>query len=113
MKLNEIYKEYSNNFAEGKMPYLKCSHCGNIFYYPRNNCHICGYSSIEIMQSSGKGEIYSYTEFNSKYYGIIRFNDGFRAYMDIHGKDPAIGNKISVKFKDFNGNILPYAEIEN
>lgn len=113
MKLNEIYTAYNYSFSKDVLPYIKCQHCGNIYYYPRDNCPFCGGSAIEIMQSSGKGEIYSFTEFNKGYYGIISLNDGFRVYMDISGNNPEIGLEIHVKFKNINGNVLPYAEIEN
>jgi len=112
MKLAEIYNEYNKNFLKGTMPYIKCFNCGKVYYYPRNNCPACGGENLEIMESSGNGTIYSYTEFNNGFYGIISFNEGFRAYMDISGNNPEIGKEIQIKFKKIKDNILPYAELK-
>jgi uncharacterized OB-fold protein len=112
MKLDEIYMEYNREFENNAMPYTKCENCGNVYYYPRNLCPVCGSSNIEVKKSSGKGEIYSYTEFNGGFFGIISFKEGFRAYMDIQGENPDIGKEIKVKFKYINENILPYAQIK-
>ncbi len=112
MRLVEIYNEYNKNFLDGAMPYIKCINCGKAYYYPRDNCPICGSGNLEIKQSSGNGTIYSYTKFNNGFYGIISFSEGFKTYMDITGDDPEIGMEIQVKFKKINDNLLPYAELK-
>ena len=38
-----------------------CNSCGEKHYYPRGMCPHCGGSDVELVQSSGKGEIYSWS----------------------------------------------------
>ena len=112
MKIDNIYNEYDKIFASNKMPFIKCKTCDKAYYYPRNVCPFCGSSNIEIMRSSGTGEIYSFTEFKGGFYGIIKFPEGFCAYMDIDGDNIVIGRNIIIKFLEIDGKILPYAFVD-
>jgi uncharacterized OB-fold protein len=112
MRIEEIYNEYDKMLGSSKMPFIKCKTCCKAYYYPRTVCPFCGSSDIEIMNSSGAGEIYSCTEFSGRFYGIIKFQEGFGAYMDVEGKNVATGKKIIIKFREISGKVLPYASVD-
>ena len=112
MKIEDVYNEYDRMFASSNMPFIRCKKCGKAYYYPRTVCPFCGSSSIEIIKSSGTGEIYSCTEFNGGFYGIIKFKEGFGAYMDIEGNNIVNGRNIIIKFREISGKILPYAFVD-
>ena len=112
MRIDEIFNEYDKMFVSNKMPFIKCKMCGRNYYYPRTVCPFCGGSNIEIASASGTGEIYSCTEFNHGFYGIIKFQEGFGSYMDIDGNIVSTGRKIHVKFKEIKGKVLPYAFLD-
>jgi uncharacterized OB-fold protein len=109
MKLDDIYLEYDNKFRENKLPYIKCKNCGHKYYYPRAICPECNSGDIEILESSGNGEIYSYTEINGNIFGIVSLEEGFKLYMDISGKNIKTGENVKIMFKLYKDKLLPYA----
>ena len=45
----------------GRLMLGDCRSCGEKHYYPRSMCPHCGSGDVELTQSSGRGEIYSYS----------------------------------------------------
>ena len=46
---------------EGRLMIGRCRTCGEHHYYPRSVCPHCGSSDVTLVESSGKGEIYSWS----------------------------------------------------
>tara|TARA_Y100000766_G_scaffold252404_1_gene236661 strand:+ start:272 stop:670 length:399 start_codon:yes stop_codon:yes gene_type:complete len=46
---------------DNKLMIGSCNSCGDKYYYPRGMCPHCGSSDVGLVQSSGKGEIYSWS----------------------------------------------------
>ncbi|MBT7731292.1 MAG: Zn-ribbon domain-containing OB-fold protein, partial [Rhodospirillaceae bacterium] len=46
---------------DGNLMIGHCNSCGEKHYYPRGMCPHCGSAEVELIQSSGKGEIYSWS----------------------------------------------------
>ncbi|MGE3910189.1 MAG: Zn-ribbon domain-containing OB-fold protein [Chloroflexota bacterium] len=47
--------------AEGKLLLPKCTECQTLIWFPRPFCPSCGSLSVEWIEASGKGTIYTYT----------------------------------------------------
>ena len=47
--------------AEGKLLLPKCTECQTLIWFPRPFCPSCGSLSVDWVQASGKGTIYTYT----------------------------------------------------
>jgi uncharacterized protein len=45
----------------GKFMLRRCDDCGKAHYYPRTICPLCGSDKTQWIESTGKGEIYSYS----------------------------------------------------
>ncbi|AEB95284.1 MULTISPECIES: Zn-ribbon domain-containing OB-fold protein [Metallosphaera] len=85
------------SFREGKVPYLHCLNCKRNFFYPRDRCPNCHSSSLEVRVSSGKGKVFSVTEFQGKVYAIIEMEEGFRLYANVLDKVEIGEEVIAVK----------------
>jgi uncharacterized OB-fold protein len=47
--------------AEGKLLLPKCTDCGTLIWFPRPFCPECASTSVEWIQASGRGTVYSFT----------------------------------------------------
>ena len=56
-------KNYLSKYdaKDNKLMIGSCNSCGEKHYYPRGMCPHCGSSDVELVESSGKGEIYSWS----------------------------------------------------
>lgn len=117
MNLNEIIQTYYEYFNKEKLPYIKCTNCGYVFYYPRAICPKCLSKKLLIMESKGEGEIYSETKFvNEKgqvtIVGLIKLEEGFMIYTNIltnRLEDVSINKKVRVEFKEvIKGQKFPF-----
>ncbi|MBH67865.1 MAG: DNA-binding protein [Rhodospirillaceae bacterium] len=54
-------EDYWNAAKEGRLMIASCSDCNEKHYYPRSMCPHCGSQDVTLVQSSGKGEIYSWS----------------------------------------------------
>ncbi len=46
---------------EGKLMLGYCEACGEMHYYPRSICPHCGAGGTDLVESAGRGEIYSWS----------------------------------------------------
>ena len=54
-------EDYWNAAKDGRLMIGSCGACGEKHYYPRSICPHCGSQEVTLIQSSGKGEIYSWS----------------------------------------------------
>jgi uncharacterized OB-fold protein len=50
-----------DGLAEGRLLLPRCDSCEQVFWYPRRHCPLCGSSSVDWVEASGRGTIYSFT----------------------------------------------------
>jgi uncharacterized OB-fold protein len=89
----------------GKLMIGSCKSCGEKHYYPRGMCPHCGSSDVGLVQSSGKGQIYSYSVLRrvDPPYAIayVTLDDGPTMMTNIIEADLdalSIGQKVELKF---------------
>ncbi|AAY81064.1 Zn-ribbon domain-containing OB-fold protein [Sulfolobus acidocaldarius] len=105
MRYEELIKAYFDSFESERLPYIKCTKCGKVFYYPRTFCINCNSTDLQVKTSEGKGKIFTMTKFNNTIYGIVELKEGFRLYTNIideNGKAD-IGVDVEVRFTVGNG----------
>lgn len=102
--------------------YQSCAACGQPQYFRRGFCAACGATELAEKRASGKGVVYA-TSIVARAatpetrahvpYNIVLVDtvEGFR--MMAHGaNDLAIGDRVSARFAQFAGRLVPYFEKE-
>ena len=100
--------------------YQSCSSCGSQQYFRRSFCHACGAVDPVEKRASGEGTVYAtslvvraatpetraHVPYNIV---LVDASEGFR--MMAHGdNDLAIGDKVTARFAQFAGRLVPYFE---
>lgn len=100
--------------------YQSCASCGSTQYFRRSFCRVCGAPDPIEKHASGEGTVYATSlvvraatpETRAHVpYNIVLVDtaEGFR--MMAHGdNDLAIGDKVSARFAQFAGRLVPYFE---
>jgi uncharacterized OB-fold protein len=100
--------------------YQSCASCGSSQYFRRSFCRVCGAPDPIEKQARGEGTVYATSlvvraatpETRAHVpYNIVLVDtvEGFR--MMAHGdKDLAIGGKVTARFAQFAGRLVPYFE---
>ncbi len=100
--------------------YQSCGSCGSLQYLRRSFCAVCGAADPIEKRASGEGTIYAtslvvraatpetraHVPYNIV---LVDTSEGFR--MMAHGdNDLAIGDKVTARFAQFAGRLVPYFE---
>ncbi len=105
----------------GKLLIQKCAACGENIFYPRIRCPECHSDSLDWVESSGKGTVYSYSVvYNNAPSGfmadmpyvvaIIRLEEGVQMLsniVDCSPEDIHCDMPVSVEFRQVGGFTLP------
>lgn len=59
--VNKETKDFWSATAEGKLMLRHCEDCGSFIWYPRHICPECSSMNTTWHESSGRGQIYSYS----------------------------------------------------
>jgi uncharacterized OB-fold protein len=106
--------------GEQAIVYQSCGSCGGLQYFRRSFCSLCGAPDPAEKRASGEGTVYATSlvcraatpETRAHVpYNIVLVDaaEGFR--MMAHGdNDLAIGDKVTVRFAQFAGRLVPYFE---
>jgi len=98
--------------------YQVCNACGSIQYFQRQFCCKCGSLDLKVERASGNGVVYATSLVTRAAtpetrahvpYNIVLVDttEGFR--MMAHGdNDLAIGDKVTARFTQFAGRLVPY-----
>lgn len=104
-----------------------CTDCGHVFYYARRLCPACGGMQLSWQASSGKGQVYSYSQVQVAFQGphwqsqlpytvvLIDLEEGPRMLSRWHGPKgqvPQVGQRAQVTFPEVQGQRLPYFQAE-
>jgi uncharacterized OB-fold protein len=109
-------KTFWDATAEGKLLLPKCAECGTVIWFPRPFCPNCASTSVEWIQASGRGTVYSFTVNrrgvadmsayrNAGEYVLayVELEEGPRMMTNIVDCDPnsvRIGQKVELVFHD-------------
>ena len=100
--------------------YQSCASCGSSQYFRRSFCCVCGAPDPIEKHASGEGTVYATSQVVRAAtpearahvpYNIVLVDtlEGFR--MMAHGdNDLAIGDKVTARFVQFAGRLVPYFE---
>jgi uncharacterized OB-fold protein len=100
--------------------YQSCGACGKVQYFHRSFCAACGASEPAVQRAGGTGTVYATSlvcraatpETRAHVpYNIVLVDtaEGFR--MMAHGdNDLAIGDKVTARYRQFAGRLVPYFE---
>jgi uncharacterized OB-fold protein len=99
--------------ANGKLLIQKCDPCDKTFYYPRVVCPYCLGSEVSWLECSGRGIIYSHSTmrrgdpYTIAYVTLDEGPQMMTNIVDCAPEDIAIGQLVSVVFKDIDGIATP------
>lgn len=105
---------------EGRLIVPRCNRCGSYFFRPEVACVNCLSLDWEWVESSGKGEIYSYStvhrpafpSFDVPYViAAVALEEGWYMMSNVIGcdhEDVVIGLALQVQFVEVNGMHLPF-----
>lgn len=105
----------------GALRYQRCADCGLANFPPAEHCRECFAAELHWVNSSGTGEIYSFTvvrrpvtaEFEPPYApAIVTLDEGYQMLTNVIGVAPdelAIGMRVQVQFHAVGPDVtLPY-----
>jgi uncharacterized protein len=101
---------------EGKFLIKRCTTCGDAHFFPRSICPFCFSDKTEWEESSGEGEIYTYSHMRKSATGpyviaYVTLKEGPSVQTNIVDCDPTtvkIGQKVKVVWKPTDGAPLPF-----
>jgi len=98
--------------------YQSCAACGARQYFRRSFCCVCGAPDLMEKRASGEGTVYATSlvcraatpETRAHVpYNIVLVDKSERFRMMAHGdNDLAIGDKVTARFAQFAGRLVPY-----
>ena len=107
--------------AEGKLLLTRCADCGEVIWYPRSWCPFCASGSVDWVEASGRGTVYScttvrrgvppaYADAAPYVLAYVELDEGPRVLTNIRTEDPgavAIGRPVEVVFDPVGETALP------
>ncbi|KAA0076184.1 Zn-ribbon domain-containing OB-fold protein [Tardiphaga sp. P9-11] len=101
---------------DGKFMIKRCTTCGEAHFFPRAICPFCFSDKTEWEQSSGEGEIYTYSHMRKSATGpyviaYVTLKEGPSVQTNIVDCDLTtvkIGQKVKVVWKQTDGAPLPF-----
>ena len=101
---------------DGKFMIKRCTTCGEAHFFPRAICPFCFSDKTEWEQSSGEGEIYTYSHMRKSATGpyviaYVTLKEGPSVqtnFVDCELEKLKIGQKVKVVFKPTDGAPLPF-----
>jgi uncharacterized OB-fold protein len=103
--------EFWDACAEGRLVLPRCDDCGDLFWYPRLVCPVCGSQSVTYTEVSGRGTIYAravmrrgdgpYREVAPYVLAMVQLEEGPTMMTNIVGADPetiVVGQAVHVVF---------------
>ena len=104
-------EEFWSGAADGKLLLSECEDCGLVYHYPRALCPDCFSDDVEWIESSGRGEIYSYSTAKTisgwpeeglpLVIAYVELEEGPRMMTNVTDIDPdvvEIGDEVEVTF---------------
>ena len=113
---NPETKHFWEQTVEGKLLIKRCTACGEAHYFPRSICPFCFSDKTVWEESSGEGEIYTFSLMRKSAsgpyaIGYVTLKEGpslLTNFVDCDMKALKIGQKVKVVFKTTDGPPLPF-----
>ena len=81
----------------------RCTHCGDVFWYPRPTCPRCLRADLEWVESSGAGTVHavSVQARGDDPYAVVLvdLDDGVRIMSNTTTNDVAIGDRVAITWE--------------
>lgn len=116
---NEVTKHFWDAAAERRLVHPRCEECRTAFFPPQLVCPHCRATKWSWVESSGRGEIYSFSVvhrapqpgFDPPYViAVVDMDEGFELMTNIVGMVPGdvrIGQRVRVTWHEAGGAVLP------
>ena len=113
----EVSRPHWDGCREGVLRVQRCTSCGDLVFIPRAGCPRCLTETLEWVESSGRGTVYSYTvvhrpqrpEFEVPYVvAIIELEEGWHMLTNLVDCEPAdatVGLPVEVAFRPMSEEI--------
>lgn len=115
-----------DGITDNRLLLQRCCSCGEHQYYPRSICIHCSSSALELVESSGRGSVYSFTVSRRAAYveldervpyvvALVDLDEGPRILANMVGMalhTVQIGQRVRVTFEEIAGRKLPAFEPE-
>jgi uncharacterized OB-fold protein len=109
----------------GELRYQQCPDCGAVQLVPRALCSACRGQSLQWRRSAGRGHVLSHTvvhraptpAFRGEVpyaIALVDMEEGFRLMVNVEGgglAPLAIGQAVSIGFREVEGVALPHARV--
>jgi uncharacterized OB-fold protein len=113
---NPETKKFWEETVKGKLLFKRCTSCGDAHYFPRSICPFCFSDKTVWEESSGEGEIYSFSVMRKSTrgpyaIGYVTLKEGPSLLTNFVACDVAslkIGQKVKVVFKTTDEAPLPF-----
>jgi uncharacterized protein len=123
-----VTKPFWDGAKEGKLMLPRCTSCSRVHFYPRMICPHCHSSSIEWIEASGEGYLYTFAVQHRAFGGwadeapfvtaYIDLKEGDRMLTVLRGVDPEkpeaikIGSKCKIEFEQASDEVsIPFWRI--
>ncbi|MDF9746201.1 Zn-ribbon domain-containing OB-fold protein [Natrinema salsiterrestre] len=105
-------ERYWTAAAQGELLVRECQECGFVYHYPRSLCPDCFSEDVEWRESSGRGEVYSYSTARTMsgwpeddlplVLAYVELEEGPRLMTNVDADPSAveIGTRVAVEFRD-------------
>lgn len=98
-------KVYRSYLESGKLGFQHCEECGAIVFHPRVLCTVCGGTSLEWRESSGRGTVYATTAIYRRdadpyNVALVDLKEGFRMMSRVEGlpaEEVRVGTQVRLK----------------
>jgi uncharacterized OB-fold protein len=114
---------YWEDVKAGKLTYQQCADCNEVVFTPRLQCISCGSANLVFKESSGAGEVYTYsvvrqnrnpvfTDLGAYILAWIDLDEGFRMLSNVVGVDDLTtgvhpGQRVQVEFEEQDSGDFP------
>ncbi len=112
-------RPYWEATREGRLTIQRCTACGRHVFYPRRNCPFCFADALDWVETSGRGDVYSFTIVQnnapSAFLGdmpfviaIVELEEGVRMMSNLVDCDPEsvhCGMNVEVTFRPLTDTI--------
>ncbi len=114
---------YWENVKNGKLTYQQCRTCNEVVFTPRLRCTNCGSPELEVKESAGAGEVYTFSvvrqnrnpafaDLGAYVLAWIDLDEGFRMLSNVVGvENPSdgvqVGQRVQVEFEEQDSGDFP------
>jgi uncharacterized OB-fold protein len=104
-------KPFWDAAREGRFMLPRCTDCAKLFWYPRKTCPHCLSANVELVDSPGLGEVYTFSIMRRSptgpyAIGYVKLDEGVHMmtnFVDMAPSDLQIGLRVKLRFQPTEG----------